>query len=262
LAELRVLTCDDEQLALNRLDRMLRGMDGVELVASCVDSGEAIAQIREQDPQIVFLDIEMPGLDGFDVAEELASTASAPIVVFVTAFSNFAAQAFEVGAVDFLLKPVRRARLEAALARARRTLAERSASDRLAELQRSLDGIRGAGAGAAVEPFHIWIPRRGELFRVDLNEVQLVQAEGEYVRLHVDGASHLHREPIGVLEAKLDERKFLRIHRSTIIRIDQVGSLKRSVHGGMLVRLATGEELSIGRKYARSARRRLLGGNV
>ena len=256
---IRVVTCDDEPLALERLDQMLGRCADVVIVASCIDAEEAALRIVELQPDIAFIDIEMPRLDGFDIVERLPKNDHAALVVFVTAYSNFAAQAFETGALDFLPKPVRQSRLEATLDRARSALSDREAGSRLVELQRTIEAMRAERSQQASEPGHIWIQRRGETVRIDLGQVELIRAEGEYVRLTVGAVTYLHRELIGVIERRLDQSMFLRIHRSTIIRCDKVRSIRRSVHGGSLVKLSTGEELPIGRKYAKASKAILLG---
>lgn len=251
---LRVLTCDDEPLALDRLDRMIERCEGVEIVASCGDAETALVHMIDLRPDVAFLDIEMPKLDGFDVVEQLPGGGEAPLIVFVTAYSNLAAQAFETGALDFLPKPVRRTRLDITLDRARTALASREASDRLVELHRILHELRAERSQPGAEAAHIWIQRRGEIIRVDLSQVDLIRAEGEYVRLFVGSTTYLHRELIGSIEQRLDARHFLRIHRSTIVRRDLVVGIKRSIHGGSVVRLFSGEEFSVGRKYAKTTR--------
>ena len=254
MTSLRVLTCDDEPLALDRLDRMLERCDGVEIVASCGDAETALVRMIELRPDIAFIDIEMPKLDGFDVVEQLPGDGEAPLIVFVTAYSNLAAQAFETGALDFLPKPVRRTRLDMTLGRARAALTAREASGRLAELHKVLNELRAERTHVGEETAHIWIQRRSEIVRVDLSQVELIRAEGEYVRLFVGATTYLHRELIGSIEQRLDPRNFIRIHRSTIVRRDLVVAMKRSIHGGSIVRLLSGEEFSVGRKYAKATR--------
>lgn len=258
MSVLRVLTCDDEPLALDRLDRMLDGIDDVEIVASCGDAETALKRMVDLRPDIAFIDIEMPKLDGFDIVEQMPTTGKSPLIVFVTAYSQFAAQAFETGALDFLPKPVRRTRLDTTLLRARTALADREASGRLHELQGMIEELRDQRLQPDGEPAHVWIQRRGEAVRVDFSSIELIRAEGEYVRLHVGSTTYLHRELIGSIEQKLSPDQFLRIHRSTIIRRDQVAAIKRSIHGGSVIRLRSGDEFTVGRKYARSTRNALM----
>ena len=262
MAEIRVLVCDDEPLALRRLADMLGRCGRVNVVAATTDPATAIDQAIKLSPDAIFLDIEMPGYDGFDVLEELSkrlvAPASVPIVVFVTAHSHFALQAFESGVTDFLAKPVRMQRLEATLARLRAALVRHQAESRLQELQEVVRELRRRGLGVGGENEHLWIQRRGEFVRVELHAVDWVAAEGEYVRLHVGESSYLHRELIGGLETRLDQQRFLRIHRSTIVQVSRVVAIARSRHGGSVVRLKSGLELPVGRKYSKQTRQVLM----
>lgn len=259
---LRVIVCDDEPLALERLANLLLRCPGVEVAEATTDAAEALIKAVELLPDAIFLDIEMPDLDGFDVVEDMSRRLNAssrvPVVVFVTAYPQFALQAFESGAIDFLPKPVRLARLEATLMRLRAAVAGYDAQARLQELQQTLQELRAGRSGAGGEDDHIWVQRRGEFVRVDLSKIDWIAAEGEYVRLHVGDASYLHRELIGTMAARLDPAKFLRIHRSAMVQMDRVVTIARSRHGGSVVRLKTGDELPIGRKYSKASRRTLM----
>lgn len=262
MTPLRILVCDDEPLALDRLSDMLARCAGVEVVARTQSAQEALSQIASLSPNLVLLDIEMPGLDGFDIVERLGEIAQTgctpPLIAFVTAFPAFAVHAFETGALDFLAKPVRLSRLEVTLERARVALEQREAGSRLVEIKLALEALRGRRGGVDEEADHLWIPRRGEFVRVDLDQIDWVKAEGEYVRLYTGNTSHLYRELIGSFAEKLSADRFLRIHRSYIVRREQVRSLRRSIHGGLLVQIASGEELRVGRKYAKATRAALL----
>lgn len=250
--QLRVMICDDEPLANRRLGRLLADIAGVEVVASVETGEEAVAAIETLRPDLALLDIEMPDMDGFDVVDRIARTAGrespAPLLAFVTAFPQFAFEAFESGAIDFLAKPVRRSRLETTIERARAATISREARQRLDDLQGKLDSLR-----AHRDP-HVWIHRRGELVRFDLEELDRASAEGAYVRLHQGGASMLHREAIGSIERRLDPARFIRVHRSHIVRTDLVTSIRRTFHGGSELLLRDGTKLPLGRKFAKDAR--------
>ena len=237
---------------------MLKHLEGVEVAAAVTSSEEAIGRIIDLKPDVVFLDIEMPGSDGFDVVEKLSRSPSdletVPFVVFVTAHPQFASLAYDAGAIDYLMKPVRAGRLEACLLRARHAVEARSVSQRLAELQKSFKALQLIRQQPKADREHIWIQRRAESVRLDMDDVVFIRAEAEYVRLFVKGASYLHRAPIGAIEQGLDPEQFLRIHRSTIVRKAKVVGMKRSAHGGVIIRLATGDEFPVGRKYAKEAR--------
>jgi DNA-binding LytR/AlgR family response regulator len=257
---LKVVICDDEPLAVRRLERMLSSMPEVVVVGTTTDGAEALDLVRSALPDLLLVDIEMPELDGFDVVQALAQVEAPPLVAFVTAFRKFAPQAFETGAIDFLPKPVRLARLDDTVSRARKAIAGREAARRLVELEAMLDNLRASHIPARDE--HVWVPRRGEVIRIDLDSVERIVAEGAYVRLHTEDASYLHREPIGAIEKRLDQSRFVRAHRSHIVRIDQVASIKRTMHGGGELILKDGTRVSIGRKYSREARKRLLSADL
>ena len=259
MTQVRVVICDDEPLANQRLASLLSRISDVEIVGTASDGREVLSLIETERPDLVLLDIEMPGMDGFDVVEQLPklgdSDSDAPLIGFVTAFRRFAPQAFDSGAIDFLPKPVRLSRLEKTFERARQALAGREAERRLIELQGMLEGLRDKP-----NPYrdaHVWVPRRGEIVRIDLEQVDRVAAEGAYVRLHVDTSSFLHREPISSVETRLDPARFVRVHRSHLVRVDQVLSIRRTIHGGGELVLRTGERIPLGRKYTREARQRL-----
>ena len=254
----RILICDDEPLAVARLVSMLSRLPDVEVVATSTSGRQAIGLIAEARPDLLLIDIEMPEVDGFDVVEEMASLEAEqlPLVAFVTAYRRFAPQAFDSGAIDFLSKPVRLNRLAVTLHRAREALAGREAKRRLEELQGMLGALRNNHDPE--REAHIWVPRRGEMIRVDLERIDRVAAEGAYVRLHVGTDSFLHREAIGAIELRLDSAKFQRVHRSHLLRLDHVASIRRTIHGGGELILQSGERIPLGRKYARVARLRLL----
>jgi len=252
---LRALLCDDEPLALDRLGDLLGRISGVEVVAQAGDGETALAAIDDHKPDVVFLDVEMPVLDGFDVVEQLARSATAaPLIVFVTAYPQFAASAFDTGAIDFLTKPVRFGRLETAIGRLRRAIEDRSARARLREIAAQLEHLREERETHTHRSRHLWISTRGGMVRIDLDTVVWVQAEGEYVRLHMAANSHLHREPISALINRLDPARYVRIHRSYIVDRDAVASVRRRGTGGYVVRLDNGQELPVGRNYRTEAR--------
>lgn len=254
MPHLRVIVADDEPLAVERLLRFLERCRDVEVVATASNGEQALSLIRLHQPDAVLLDIKMPLLDGFDVIEQHLGERT-PVIIFVTAFHRFAIQAFEVAAADYLLKPVRLARLEAALDRARAAITARSNAD-TAALRGIAETLRQSAQEAeeSRDEEDIWVPRQGEFHRVPLASIDWVKAEGVYVRLWVGDQSHLYRELIGHLAERLPARRFLRIHRSVIVRSDVVAALRRTRYGSLLVRLADGTELPVGRKYAANAR--------
>jgi len=248
---IRLLLCDDEMLAVQRLQDLLGRIDGVEVVGTAANGTAALAEIAALAPDAVLLDIEMPALDGFDVVEELARSGKAtPLIVFVTAYPHFAANAFETGAIDFLTKPIRLGRLQIAIDRIRRSIEDRSARTRLSELAGQLDALRRERSGGdAGEARHIWVQRRGEMVRVDLDRVDWVAAEGEYVRLHLGDANYLHRESLTALLDQLDHQRFTRIHRSYIVNRDRISSVRRLATGSYQLSTDRGNRLPVGRSY-------------
>ena len=248
---MRVVVCDDEILAVERLVRMLSKIDDIVIEGSAQNGRDALALVDRYAPDALFLDIEMPALDGFDVVEALAADAKAspPLIVFVTAYPQFAAHAFDTGAIDFLIKPVRHARLETAVARLRDVIEQRDARRRLAELASQIDALRAEGGTGGAPSNEIWVHRRAERVRVDLDTVEMVQAEGEYVRLFVRDQSYLHRASIGSIAARLDPHRFMRVHRSYVVRLDLIAKIRRKAAGGYSLLLTSGNEIPLGRLY-------------
>jgi DNA-binding LytR/AlgR family response regulator len=247
---MRLLICDDEPLAVERLRDLVSRSRDAEVVGVATNGRVALDAIADHAPDAVLLDVEMPALDGFDVVEALASgDGPRPLIVFVTAYPQFAAHAFDTGAIDFLTKPVRLARLETALERVRRAIEDRSSGERLADLAKQLETLRAERRSEGAEGGYLWVQRRGESVRIDLSQVDRVQAEGEYVRLYHGAASYLHREAISSLIDRFDATKFVRIHRSHIINRDRVASIRRRPAGGYTIVTVAGELLPVGRNY-------------
>lgn len=246
---MKVIVCDDEILAVERLVRMLGAIGDVVIAGSAQNGRDALALIDEHRPDAIFLDIEMPALDGFDVVEALAARGmpTPPLIIFATAYPQFAAHAFDTGAIDFLIKPVRHARLETAVARVRDVLDQRDARRRLAELASQLSALRAEGGNGSSN--EIWVHRRAERVRVDLDTIDMVQAEGEYVRLFVGDQSFLHRASIGSIAARLDPNRFMRVHRSYVVRLDLIAKIRRKTAGGYSLLLTGGTEVPLGRLY-------------
>lgn len=253
---LRIMIVDDERLALARLRDLLGRIDNVQVVSSHRDPAQALEEVPGLRPDLILVDIEMPQMDGFDFVEALTkmgwpSAESAPCICFVTAYPQFASDAFESGALDFLCKPVRLIRLEKTIERCRLTLAQREALARLCELRSQLDALREAHSPSAAPSF--WVRQRGQTFRITTEALEWIEADGEYVRLHMRDQSFLLRSSISAMAAKLADFGFLRIHRSTIINGAQLAAVQGS-RSGLTAELHSGIKLSVGRKYRKSVR--------
>lgn len=253
---LRVMAIDDEPLALKRLELLLARIPRVELVGKALSAPAALLQIAVLRPDVLLLDIRMAGMTGFDLVEHLSGP-FLPLVIFVTAFDEFAPRAFEVDAVDYVLKPVELGRLAAALARARRSLAALDAEDRLTELREVVSALREQARSTESRRYEseLWAERRNEFVRIRVDELDWVAAERDYVRLHANGQSYLLRETISKLEERLDPELFIRIRRSALVRIDRVTGIRRAGYGDFRVTLSDASEIRVGRTYVARIRK-------
>jgi two-component system LytT family response regulator/two-component system response regulator AlgR len=241
---------EDEPLATRRLVRLLRDMADVDIVSVAENGRAALDLIEAARPNLLLLDIEMPGLDGFELLERMPASVT-PAIVFVTAFDRYAYKAFGVRAVDFVLKPVVAERLAAGLANARRDLETREVERKLADYQRAMAEMRDRlGAGQSRYDREFWIQQRSERIRVPTAEIDWIEAEKDYVRIHSGARSYMLLGLIAAVERRLDPDQFMRIHRSAIVRLDRVRSLHRGRYGTLDVELAGGPRLRVGRKYA------------
>jgi two-component system LytT family response regulator len=239
---IRALIVDDEPDARERIRRLLTQHADVESVAEAADGEQALQLLGDDESiNLVFLDIQMPVLDGFGVAE-LLSRERMPVLVFVTAFDEYALRAFDANAVDYLLKPYDRARFDAALQKARTYLASRAAFG--AGMNALLTSVRGT-------PYRTRIAVRGKektlILRVDI--VDWMEAQGSYVRLHTARRSFLIRESMRDLESTLDPARFVRVHRSAIVNIERVEEVQTDAHGELRLILTGGTDVAVGRVY-------------
>jgi two-component system LytT family response regulator len=238
---LRAIIADDEPLARTRLRRLLAAEDDVEIVAECGDGRETIAAITRLTPDVVFLDIEMPEQDGFEVLAGLAGSRP-PAVVFVTAYDQHAIRAFEEHALDYMLKPVDATRLSRSVERARAQLQQGEVSEKLAAIMRDLRANREASGRLAVRS-------RGRITFVRINDISYIEAAGNYARVHAASEGHLIRETMTALEEKLDPRRFVRIHRSTIVNVEAIRELRPWFGGDTIVVMNDGTELTLSRTF-------------
>jgi two-component system, LytTR family, response regulator len=256
--KLRTLLVDDEALSRRGLELRLRVANDIDIVGQCSNGREALEAIRQQRPDLVFLDIQMPGLSGFDVLAELQPH-ELPLIVFVTAYDRFAVQAFEARAIDYVLKPVDDARLAATLAHVRELTEQRTAAAERDQLVNLLADLRGSGelgpAGPSApvtgERSPSWLPIRNgrETVRVPVQAIEWVDAAGDYLCIHADGNTHILRATMREMENLLDPRLFQRVHRSTIVNLTRVKSLRAHMNGEYFLRLEGGQELKLSRTY-------------
>lgn len=250
-----VLVVDDEPLARRRLVRLLGRLDWVGRIEQAGDVAEAHRKTVELQPDILLLDILMPGGSGFDVLEQLGP--EPPIVVFVTAFDHHALRAFEANAVDYLTKPVEPGRFERAMERAKAAVAARNQTDRIAELQETIAALKRALSEQPKQNHEFWVKVRGEHIRVTEDRITRIQADRDYVRIHVEGAEYLYHETLTALEQILNPEEFLRIHRGAIVRRDAIVRIKQAPFAAMVAVMKDGTELRVGRTYANVVRNQL-----
>ncbi len=241
---LSVLVVDDEPLARERLRALLDQEPEIRVVGECSSGRTAVRAILDKRPDLVFLDVQMPGLDGFGVVEQIGAE-KMPAIVFVTAFDQYALKAFEVHALDYLLKPFDRERFQATLRRAQASHRRRSnggGDDRLTALVEAL-GERRKYAERLV------VKAGGKERLLPVEAIDWFEAAGNYVRLHVGGERLLLRETMARLEVRLDPERFFRIHRSTIVNLTRVKEMEPWFHGDYMVRLHDGQQLTLSRSY-------------
>jgi two-component system LytT family response regulator len=237
---IRTILVDDEPLAIQGLELRLQAFDDVEIVEKCMNGREAIRAIKTHKPDLVFLDIQMPGFDGFSVVQGLMEV-EPPLFVFVTAYSDHALRAFEAQAVDYLMKPVEESRLADTLDRVRQRLSEKRGAEEVDRLKEVLaehapeaaaaaDITDGGSADLASNRFEklINIKDRGQIFRVDVDTIERIDAAGDYMCIYTGDNTLILRETMKDLEKRLDPRRFQRVHRSTIVNLDLVKQVKVS----------------------------------
>jgi two-component system LytT family response regulator len=233
---IRAVIVDDEALARSNVVLLLRLHPEIEIVGECASGMDALAAIRSSRPDLVFLDVEMPECDGFDVLEMLGGDLP-PAVIFVTAYDKYALRAFEAGALDYLLKPFDDRRFERALGRAKERVAHARNSPRIRE--------------------HIAVKSGGELTFLKLSEIDWIEAADYYSCLHVGAKSHLLRRSMAELDEELDQSVFCRIHRSTIVQLDRIRGLRLNENGEYDVLLKNGSKLKLSRRYRKQLQSRL-----
>ena len=251
LGRIRTVIVDDEPAARRGVRLLLERDGGVDIVGEASGGAEAAELIARERPQLAFLDVQMPGCDGFQALVR-AGIEHAPAVIFVTAYDEHALRAFEVNAVDYLLKPYDDARFAAALQRAKDEVRRREADTVNTRLHQLLDYLQHApppAAPAETVTDRILLKSSGEIFFLKAEEIDWIEAEGDYMKFHVGGRAHLMRETMARLEARLDPKRFIRIHRSTIVNIERLRKLSPSFAGEYAVILHDGTKLKLSRGY-------------
>lgn len=249
---LTALVIDDEPIARRRLARLLCAMDGIEVIGEAGNVAEAVDRVRSLRPDVIFLDVHMPGGSGFDVLDKLDEIT--PAIVFVTAFDHYALRAFERSAMDYVTKPVEKARLGKAVARARLAIQTKDDSERVAELKDTITTLRRVLRENQSRSQPFWVKSRGEFIRVAADKVVRIEAERDYVRIFADGQSYLIGESLTSLERRLDAAEFIRVHRSVILRRDAIVRFRQTAYASLTALLSDGSEVRVGRTFAKTVR--------
>ena len=255
---IRTILVDDEKLAIQGLELRLQPFDDIEIVAICHNGREAIRKIKTLKPDLVFLDIQMPGFDGFSVVQGVMDI-DPPLFVFVTAYSEHAIKAFEAQAIDYLMKPVEPERLADTMDRVRSRLSEKRTSEELDRLRNVINEVAPDAADnlgpveddLASTRFEklINVKDRGQIFRVDVASIERIDAAGDYMCIYTAETSLILRETMKDLEKRLDPRTFQRVHRSTIVNLDQVRQVKPHTNGECFLVLESGAQVKVSRSY-------------
>jgi two-component system, LytTR family, response regulator len=254
---IRTILVDDERLATQGLELRLQPFEDVEIIATCSNGREAIRKIKTLKPDLVFLDIQMPGFDGFSVVQGIMDI-EPPIFVFVTAYSEHAIRAFEAQAIDYLMKPVEPDRLADTMERVRQRLSDKRTSDELERLRAVISEVApNAADNIPSEEEHvpgrfeklINVKDRGQIFRVDVETIERIDAAGDYMCIYTADNSLILRETMKDLEKRLDPRTFQRVHRSTIVNLDQVRQVKPHTNGECFLVLESGAQVKVSRSY-------------
>jgi len=261
MTPLRIVTVDDEPLALKRLKLLLQTIPQAEHVGEAGSCAEALAKINQLRPDLLLLDIKMRDGNGFDVVEAIAQRSNPPLVIFVTAFDQFAAQAFDSAVTDYLLKPVERDRLVRALVRADQQLRAKDAGQRVDELQQVLRNLRASRNGEDDPPFEteFWLRGPGGLVRVPVDAIDCVSSADEYVAIHTASGSHLMRGSIRQFEERVEPGLFVRVHRRWLVRRSAISELSTKRIGGTEVVLRNGKRLPAGRVHLKQLRQSIQG---
>ncbi len=251
MTKIRVLIVDDEPVARKGIRALLNDIPEVEVVGECSTGMEAVAVIRAQPLDLVFLDVQMPEMNGFEVIEHIG-VERMPTVIFVTAYDQYALKAFEVHALDYLLKPFNRERLHQALQRALRHLRRRHLDNLEERLLALLEAYKSEATVVPTYVQRLVVKSAGYIFFLNVDEIDWIEAAGNYVRLHVAGKTHLLRDTMSAMEQKLDPATFVRIHRSAIVNLHRLKRLRPLQNSEYALLLHDGTELTSSRRYRKN----------
>lgn len=261
---IRTLIIDDEPLAVRGMKIRLAEFDDIDIIGTCSNGREAVKAIKEEKPDLIFLDIQMPGFDGFSVLRSLVGEAEIPLVIFVTAYDQYALDAFKAHAMDYLLKPVDEQVLAESINRVREHMVQRTAveqNSRLVNLIENMDNppkealtailetTDGQATSSEIYDSQLRIKDRGHITIVSISEVEYIDAAGDYMCIHTNDKTHILRETMKVMEKRLDPKIFNRIHRSTIINLNKVKEVKPHSNGECYLLLENGQDLKVSRSY-------------
>ena len=248
--KIKTIIADDEPLAREKIRNLLEQDPDIELIGECADGIETVTAIRNQQPDLVFLDVQMPELDGFGVLKALRDS-NLPTFIFVTAYDQYALRAFEVHALDYLLKPFDRERFQKALQRAKEHIRKEKAGEVNEKLLTLLEDLKSEKSNNHERKYldRLVIKAGGRVTFLKTEEIDWIEAAGNYIRLYIGKDSHLLRDTMNNIQTKLDPEKFLRIHRSTILKIDRIKELQPWYHGEYVVTLENGKQLTSSRSY-------------
>jgi two-component system LytT family response regulator len=247
MTKIRTLVVDDEPIARARVVSLLKQEHDIEVVGECANGQQAMSAIESTSPDLLFLDIQMPEVNGLDLARTIQSSGT-PAVVFVTAYDEYALRAFEVHALDFLLKPFSAERFRSALGHAREQVSQR---------RKGAEPSMTAPDRRIARPNRLMIKSGGRIHFVRMTDIDWCEAQGNYVRVHVGSQEHLVRDTMSHLESELDQQQFVRIHRSTIVNVDRIQEMQSSFNGEYVVLLRTGTRLTLSRGYREILQARL-----
>ena len=261
---IKTLIIDDEPLAVRGMKIRLAEFDDIDIIGTCTNGRDAVKTIKEEKPDLVFLDIQMPGFDGFSVLRSLVGEAEIPLVIFVTAYDQYALDAFKAHAMDYLLKPVDEQVLAESINRVREHMTQRTAVEQNSRLVNLIEGmdnppkealtailevVEGQTSSSEVYDNQLRIKDRGHITIVSISEVEYIDAAGDYMCIHTNDKTHILRETMKVMEKRLDPKIFQRIHRSTIINLNKVKEVKPHSNGECYLLLENGQDLKVSRSY-------------